>query len=57
MKLIDLAALKREAESDESESTVVSRRWLAQAYNELAAWREAQGRNGQMFGLKPEQRL
>jgi hypothetical protein len=48
--LIDLAALKREAESADGDRTVVDRSWLRQALAELTAGRKAQARLGQVFG-------
>ena len=49
---IDLAALKREADSQDGDRTVVSRSWLARVYDELSAAREAEAALGRVFGRK-----
>jgi hypothetical protein len=49
--VIDLAALKREAESPAGDRAVVSRSWLIQAMEELTAGRLAEERLGQVFAL------
>jgi len=49
--VIDLVALKREAESSAGDRAVVSRAWLAQALEELTAGRLAEDRLGQVFAL------
>ena len=49
--MIDLEALRREAESTEGDRTVVERSWLARALVELSAGRDAHERLGQVFGL------
>ena len=48
--LIDLDALRREAESADGDRTVVERSWLAQALSEIEAGRAAHARLGQVFG-------
>jgi hypothetical protein len=50
---IDLAALKREAESSDGDRAVVSRSWLARVHEELSAAREAEAALGRVFGRKP----
>ena len=50
---IDLAALKREADSSDGDRTVVSRSWLARVHEELSAAREAEAVLGRVFGRKP----
>lgn len=47
---IDLAALKREADSVDGDRTVVSRAWLARVHEELSAAREAEAVLGRVFG-------
>lgn len=49
--MIDLAALKRSAESADGACTVVERSWLKQVLAELTACRETAARTGQCFGL------
>lgn len=47
---IDLEALRREAESEEGDRTVVSRAWLKRVHEELTAAREAEAALGRVFG-------
>jgi hypothetical protein len=47
---IDLEALRREAESEEGDRTVVSRAWLKRVHEELAAARAANAALGRVFG-------
>ena len=49
--MIDLEALRREAESTDGDKAVVTRNWLHQVLAELSAGREAHQRLGQVFGL------
>lgn len=49
--MIDIEALRREAESADGDRTVVSRRWLAQVHEELSACRTASATAGMTFGL------
>jgi hypothetical protein len=51
---IDLADLKRSAESGDGDSAVVERSWLKQVYAELSECRADKPR---CFGLKPGQSL
>lgn len=48
--MIDLAALKREAESDDGDRTVVSRAWLVRVHAELSAAREAKAALDRVYG-------
>lgn len=50
--MIDRAALKREAESEDGDRTVVSRAWLKQVLAELTAADEAAAALGKVFGRK-----
>jgi hypothetical protein len=47
---IDLAALRREAESTDGDRCVVSRAWLARVLEELSAARAAEAALGRVFG-------
>lgn len=62
--MIDLDALKREAESGDDDRTVVSRCWLGQVLAELVAGRQAAAERdadraavGLVFGLRPGERI
>ncbi|MEM6907189.1 MAG: hypothetical protein AAF494_00800 [Pseudomonadota bacterium] len=52
MKPIDLVALKREADSDDGTSTVVSRRWLKRVHEELSAARKAEDALNRVYGRR-----
>lgn len=50
---IDLAALEREANSDDGDRAVVSRAWLKRVLEELTAAREAKAALDRAYGSLP----
>lgn len=50
--MIDRDALRREAESEDGDRTVVSRAWLKQVYTELSLLDELRTGIGRVFGRK-----
>lgn len=56
--MINLDLLRREADAgDGADEVPVTRRWLGQLADELAACRAVQARDGQVFGLPQGQRI
>jgi hypothetical protein len=51
-ELIDLDALKCEAESTDGDRTIVERAWLRRVWLELSAAREAEAALGRVFGRR-----